>query len=111
MAWKATGVAWAAFAPGTMRAVNIDGGTYLLVHLGTAAYALDGVCTHEGGSLADGTLDGPGVICPEHAAKFDVRLGAVLADPDAIVPPTGVADPLTAYRTRVVDGMLEVELD
>ncbi len=110
MAWKATGVAWAAFAPGTKRSVNIDGGTYLLVHLGTSACALDGVCTHEGGILSDGTLEGDGVICPEHAAKFSVRTGEVLADPDGVTPPAGVAQPLSVYRTRVVDGMVEVDL-
>lgn len=110
MAWKATGIAWDAFAPGTKRTVNLDGGTYLLVHLGPSVYALDGVCTHEGGILGDGTLEGNGVICPEHAAKFDVRTGEVLGDPDGVVPPQGVASPLSTYRTRVTDGMIEVEL-
>lgn len=111
MAWKATGIALDAFPPGTKRSVNIDGGTYLLVHLGSSIYALDGVCTHEGGILGDGTLEGAGVICPEHGAKFDLKTGGVLADPDGVTPPQGVASPLAIYKTRAADGMIEVELD
>src|ERR1043166_3109261 len=40
-------------------------------------YAMDAVCSHEGGPLADGTLEGYEVECPWHGSKFDVRPGEV----------------------------------
>jgi len=44
-------------------------------------YAIDDVCTHDGGPLGEGTLRGGRVICPRHGASFDARTGRVLALP------------------------------
>ncbi len=44
-------------------------------------YALDDVCTHDGGTLADGPLVGFAIACPRHGAKFDIRDGRVLSMP------------------------------
>ena len=44
-------------------------------------YAIDAVCSHEGGPLEDGTLDGYEVECPWHGSKFDVRTGEVRNPP------------------------------
>jgi ferredoxin-NADP reductase/nitrite reductase/ring-hydroxylating ferredoxin subunit len=44
-------------------------------------YAIDAVCSHEGGPLEDGTLDGYEVECPWHGSKFDVRTGEVTNPP------------------------------
>ena len=110
MAWFKTGVAFKAFPAGTMREVDLDGTGVLLVRLAEDVHALGSICPHEGGILADGTLDGARVKCPVHGATFDAQTGAVLADPDGIEPPTGAIDAETRYPTRVVDGMIEVDL-
>jgi len=44
-------------------------------------YALDDVCTHDGGTLADGMLDGLTIACPRHGAKFDICTGKALTMP------------------------------
>ncbi|HET7148426.1 MAG TPA: Rieske 2Fe-2S domain-containing protein [Candidatus Nitrosopolaris sp.] len=44
-------------------------------------YAIDAVCSHEGGPLEEGTLEGYEVECPWHGSKFDVRTGAVRNPP------------------------------
>ena len=44
-------------------------------------YAIDAVCSHEGGPLEEGTLDGYEVECPWHGSKFDVRTGEVKNPP------------------------------
>lgn len=44
-------------------------------------YAIEDVCTHDGGELAGGALHGYAVECPRHGARFDLRTGAVLAPP------------------------------
>jgi nitrite reductase (NADH) small subunit len=38
-------------------------------------YALDGVCPHQGGPLAEGDITGCIVTCPWHGWQFDVRTG------------------------------------
>lgn len=44
-------------------------------------YAIEDVCTHDGGPLAEGELSGHVVACPRHGATFDVRTGKVLSAP------------------------------
>ena len=44
-------------------------------------YALDDCCTHDGGPLGEGTLDGFQIICPRHGARFDIRTGQALTMP------------------------------
>lgn len=44
-------------------------------------YAIEDVCTHDGGELAGGPLEGFAVECPRHGAKFDVRTGEALCAP------------------------------
>jgi len=44
-------------------------------------FAIGDVCTHDGGPLGDGELDGYQVICPRHGARFDVRNGVALTLP------------------------------
>ncbi|HEU5478532.1 MAG TPA: Rieske 2Fe-2S domain-containing protein, partial [Candidatus Tumulicola sp.] len=48
-------------------------------------YAIEDVCTHDGGPLDQGTLEGACVVCPRHGATFDVRTGEALTLP-AVVP-------------------------
>jgi 3-phenylpropionate/trans-cinnamate dioxygenase ferredoxin subunit len=52
-----------------------------LFHVGGKFYAIDDVCTHDGGPLADGTLADHTIACPRHGAKFDIRTGAALTMP------------------------------
>jgi nitrite reductase/ring-hydroxylating ferredoxin subunit len=40
-------------------------------------YAMDNVCTHQGGPLNEGELKGYDLKCPWHYAVFDVRNGKV----------------------------------
>ena len=46
-------------------------------------YALDDVCTHDGGPLSEGALDAKActIACPRHGAKFDIKNGAALTMP------------------------------
>ena len=44
-------------------------------------YCIDDVCTHDGGPLAEGDLEGHTIACPRHGAKFDIRDGRALTMP------------------------------
>jgi 3-phenylpropionate/trans-cinnamate dioxygenase ferredoxin subunit len=48
-------------------------------------YAIDDVCTHDGGPLDQGEVIGDQIECPRHGARFDVRTGKAMTLP-AIFP-------------------------
>ena len=61
--------------------VEVEGEMVALFHVGGQFFALDDVCTHDGGPLADGELRDHKISCPRHGAKFDIRTGAALTMP------------------------------
>jgi 3-phenylpropionate/trans-cinnamate dioxygenase ferredoxin component len=44
-------------------------------------YAIDDLCTHDGGSLDQGELEGDEIECPRHGARFNVTSGAAIQLP------------------------------
>jgi 3-phenylpropionate/trans-cinnamate dioxygenase ferredoxin subunit len=61
--------------------VEVDERLVVVVHAAGQFYAIDDVCTHDGGPLGEGDLDGYEISCPRHGAKFDVRDGRALTMP------------------------------
>ena len=61
--------------------VELDDQLVVVIHTAGHFYAIDDVCTHDGGPLGEGTLDGYSIACPRHGAKFDIRTGAALTMP------------------------------
>jgi 3-phenylpropionate/trans-cinnamate dioxygenase ferredoxin component len=53
----------------------------VVFHVDGRFYAMDDECTHDGGPLGDGALNGFEITCPRHGAKFDIRDGRVLSMP------------------------------
>ena len=55
----------------------------VLIHAAGHFYALDDICTHDGGPLSEGPLDPQDrtIACPRHGAKFDIKTGAALTMP------------------------------
>ncbi len=71
--------------PGTTRRVVVDGLEILLCNVDGKIYGIEDVCTHDGGPLDQGELEGDRVVCPRHGATFDVRTGDALTLP-AVLP-------------------------
>ena len=63
-------------------------------------FAMGDVCTHDGGPVGEGELDGYTVVCPRHGAHFDVRTGKALTLPAFIDAPS--------YPVRVTGSDIEV---
>lgn len=63
--------------------VEVDDQLVVLVHAADAYYAIDDVCTHDGGPLSDGPLDtaDPSIACPRHGAKFSLKSGKPISMP------------------------------
>ena len=67
--------------PSNMRAVDLEGERVCIANVEGSYYAIGNVCTHLGGPLNEGTLEGYDVECPWHGSKFDVRTGEVTRPP------------------------------
>jgi 3-phenylpropionate/trans-cinnamate dioxygenase ferredoxin component len=50
-------------------------------------YAIEDLCTHDDGPLAEGVLRGCVIECPRHGATFDITTGKVLSAPALVNVP------------------------
>ncbi len=64
--------------------VKADGRTVALFQVAGQFWATDDRCTHDGGRLIGGQLEGYTLICPRHGARFDVRTGKALSQPASV---------------------------
>ena len=69
---------------GEGRAITLDGRQIAIFRSSTAWYALDAICPHLGGPLADGIVCDRAVICPLHERRFDLATGAALTTGDGV---------------------------
>jgi nitrite reductase/ring-hydroxylating ferredoxin subunit len=79
--------------PGTGTIVDAKGTAIAIFNVGGTFYAIANACTHVGGPLGQGKLDGKTVTCPWHGSQFDVTSGQVLKGP--------ARRPVAAYPVRV----------
>jgi 3-phenylpropionate/trans-cinnamate dioxygenase ferredoxin subunit len=79
--------------PGGKKLAEVEGRPIALFNVDGTIYAIDDVCTHDGGPLAEGQLIGCEIMCPRHGARFDVRTGRALSMP--------AFEPVTAHATEV----------
>lgn len=90
-------------APGTVVSVMVAGRSLCVGQTVDGRWgAIDDVCTHDGGDLGDGELDGDAVECPRHGGRFDLFTGRVLALPPVV--------PVRAYAAHVEGDDVVVEL-
>jgi metal-sulfur cluster biosynthetic enzyme/nitrite reductase/ring-hydroxylating ferredoxin subunit len=61
--------------------VEVEDQPVALFNVDGQIYAIDDVCTHDGGPLADGKLTGHEIECDRHGARFDIRTGSALCMP------------------------------
>jgi len=69
------------FPAGSLRKVIVDGEDVVVGNAGGKLYAIVDKCTHRGGPLNEGELEGNAVTCPWHGGQFDMCTGKVLAPP------------------------------
>jgi 3-phenylpropionate/trans-cinnamate dioxygenase ferredoxin component len=66
------------------RTVEVGDALVVLFHVEGQFSCIDDVCTHDGGPLGDGPLEGCQIICPRHGARFDIRTGKALTMPATV---------------------------
>ena len=87
--------------------VEVDDEAVVLIHAAGSFYALDDVCTHDGGPLSDGPLhteeEPPSIACPRHGAKFALSDGAALTMP--------ATKPTRSHEVKVEEGQVLAKLN
>ncbi len=81
---------------GGHRVVDLDGTAVLVVRVGEGFFAIENVCTHDGGDLTGGCIDAGTIACPRHGARFDLATGEALSAP--------AYEPVATFPVRVDDG-------
>lgn len=82
--------------------IELDDRYLVIVRIDDEYYCLDDVCTHDGGTLEDGELDGYCLTCPRHGAQFDVRDGRAVTMP--------ATEPTGSHAVRVEGDQILVRL-
>ena len=84
------------------RPVRADykGTPIVLVKRGSQVHALDGTCSHLGGPLAEGRLQGDAIQCPWHGSQFSIFDGHVVNGPSV--------HPQPCLEVRIQNGQVEV---
>ena len=89
--------------PGCWHDIDVDGAQVAVVNVEGEYFAIEDVCTHDGGELSGGTLCGYEIECPRHGARFDLRSGAALCAP--------AYEPTAVFPIRIEDGVVWVRDD
>ena len=81
---------------------EIDGRAIALFNVNGRIHAIDDVCTHDGGPLAEGDLLGNEIQCPRHGARFDVTTGKALGFP--------AVEPVAVHEVEILGADVYVSL-
>ena len=82
--------------------VEVEGNRIALFNLDGDVYAIDDACTHDGGPLSEGSVQGDEVVCPRCASRFSVVSGQARGLP--------AMEDVASYEVRVTGDDVEVEV-
>lgn len=89
--------------PGTKKLVEVDFVPVLLFNVQGEFYAMEDVCTHDGGPLGEGWFSGDEIECPRHGARFSVKTGEPLCMP--------AVEAVECYTVKLEDDDILISID
>jgi nitrite reductase (NADH) small subunit/3-phenylpropionate/trans-cinnamate dioxygenase ferredoxin subunit len=88
--------------PGKGKQVSVNGKKIALFSTGGKVLAIDDTCPHRGAPLHEGICSGVEVVCPWHAARFDLTTGAPLSPP--------AKSNVACYAVQVVGDEVQIDV-
>ena len=82
--------------------VDVDGVDVAVFRVNGGVYAIEDVCSHDGGEIASGVIEGEEIICPRHGARFCIKTGKVTGPP--------AYEDISCYTVRIENGCIQVKL-
>lgn len=86
---------------GGYKVIDLEDAAVAIFRLDGKLFAIENVCTHDGGTLTGGEIQGHEVVCPRHGARFDITTGAVTAPP--------AYEDLYSFPLRVLEGRIQIK--
>ena len=86
---------------GAAKEVVVDGNIVAIFRYQGRLYAMDGMCAHQGGPLAEGTVEAGCVTCPWHGWQYELATGIQTINRQPLQ---------TVFPVREVDGHIELDL-
>ncbi len=83
-------------SPGNFKVVPAEDTDIAVFNIDGDFYAIEDVCTHDGGQLTGGGREGCQLICPRHGARFDIKTGEALSAP--------AYEPTAVFPVKIEDG-------
>ena len=87
-------------APGESKLCTVGGQKIVVANIDGEFCAYFDECTHDGGPLSEGELEGDVVTCPWHFSKFNVRTGEIVESP--------AEEEIPVFEVKVEDGAVHV---
>ena len=85
---------------GSKKKVTMNGQDILLTNVKGVYSAISNTCTHMGGSLVEGDLQGNEIVCPRHGSIFNVQTGQVVQRGKLLMIKVKVTD-LKVYPVKI----------
>ncbi|MDQ5939904.1 MAG: 3-phenylpropionate/trans-cinnamate dioxygenase ferredoxin component [Pseudomonadota bacterium] len=86
---------------GQHRVVDIDDTEVVIFKVDDHFFAIENVCSHDGGEIASGDVENGEIICPRHGARFCIKTGDVKCPP--------AYEGIESYRVRVVNHHVQIQ--
>ena len=88
---------------GKWRVLELDDIDVAVFNIDGEYFAIEDTCTHDGGCLTGGRIEGDIIECPRHGAQFNIKTGAALSAP--------AYEDLQIFAVRLNNGMLQISYD
>lgn len=82
------------------KVVDLDDDLVAIYNLDGEYFAIEDLCTHDGGDLSSGWVEDGCAVCPRHGAQFDIRTGKVMSPP--------AYEDIHAFPIRIQEGRILV---
>ncbi len=86
---------------GQHRVVDIDDTEVVIFKVDNDFFAIENVCSHDGGEIASGVLENGEIICPRHGARFCIKTGDVKSPP--------AYEGVESYAVRIENNIVQIQ--
>jgi 3-phenylpropionate/trans-cinnamate dioxygenase ferredoxin subunit len=86
---------------GQHRVVDIDDTEVVIFKVDNDFFAIENVCSHDGGEIASGDLENGEIICPRHGARFCIKTGDVKSPP--------AYEGVESYAVRIENNIVQIQ--
>ena len=92
-----------------MKSFIIKDKEILIANVDGNFFAMDNRCSHMGGNLSEGSLDGDVVVCPRHGSRFNIRNGEAVKGPKILVIRLSTNN-LNTYSIKIQENDIMIEV-